>query len=57
MPWLFQLHFKEVENDSLIQHDVVYLRHTENNGILSAVGEDIVLKESKIEGLEGLHFY
>ena len=28
MPWKFVLHFKEVENDSLIQHDIVYLEHT-----------------------------
>lgn len=44
MPWQFQLHFKEVENDSLIQHDIVYLRHTANSGILSAIGRSIVLK-------------
>lgn len=47
MPWQFQIHFKEAENESLIQHDIVYLQHTENNGILSAIGEDIVLKEAK----------
>jgi hypothetical protein len=29
MPWKFRLQFKEVENDSLIQHDIVYLEHTE----------------------------
>ena len=44
MPWQFQIHFKDVNNDSLVQHDIVYLQHTENNGILSAVGEKIVLK-------------
>lgn len=25
MPWQFQLHFKDGDNDSLIQHDIVYL--------------------------------
>lgn len=44
MPWQFQLHFNSVENDSLIQHDIVFLRHTANNGILSAIGQNIVLK-------------
>lgn len=29
MPWRFKLHVNEVINDSLIQHDVVYLQHTE----------------------------
>lgn len=57
MPWQFQIHFKEAENESLIQHDIVYLQHTENNGILSAIGEDIVLKEAKEETSEGLNFY
>lgn len=39
-----------------MQHDIVYLRHTNNGGILSAIGGDIVLKEGKDES-EGLHFY
>lgn len=38
MPWNFQLHFQDVENDSLIQHDIVFFRHTENGGVLSAAG-------------------
>ena len=29
MPWGFQLHFVNVENDSLIQHDIVYFKHTQ----------------------------
>lgn len=29
MPWQFVLHMKEVENDSLIQHDIIYFKHTE----------------------------
>lgn len=29
MPWEFVLHMVEVENDSLIQHDIIYLQHTE----------------------------
>lgn len=29
MPWRFKLHVNDVINDTLIQHDVVYLQHTE----------------------------
>jgi hypothetical protein len=29
MPWRFKLHVNDVVNDTLIQHDVVYLQHTE----------------------------
>lgn len=29
MPWTFQLHFNDADNDSLIQHDIVYLEHTQ----------------------------
>lgn len=29
MPWRFKLHVNDVINDTLIQHDVVYLKHTE----------------------------
>jgi hypothetical protein len=29
MPWRFMLHVNNVVNDTLIQHDVVYLKHTE----------------------------
>lgn len=29
MPWRFKLHVNDVVNDTLIQHDVVYLKHTE----------------------------
>lgn len=29
MPWQFMLHMNEVENDSLIQHDIIYFQHTE----------------------------
>jgi hypothetical protein len=35
MPWLFVLHFNDVDNDSLIQHDIVYLEHTEKYFISS----------------------
>ena len=28
MPWIFNLHFNDADNDSLIQHDIVYLEHT-----------------------------
>jgi hypothetical protein len=57
MPWHFKLHFQDVENDSLIQHDIVYLEHTENGGILSAAKDnEIILKESK-EGNGGFEFY
>ena len=28
MPWIFKLHFNDADNDSLIQHDIVYLKHT-----------------------------
>ena len=57
MPWQFKLHMTEVQNDSLIQHDVIYFQHTENNGILSTQGKDIILKEMKDEGTEDLPFY
>jgi hypothetical protein len=29
MPWEFVLHMVEVDNDSLIQHDIIYFQHTE----------------------------
>lgn len=29
MPWRFNLHVNDLVNDCLIQHDVVYLQHTE----------------------------
>jgi hypothetical protein len=29
MPWRFKIHVNDVINDTLIQHDVVYLKHTE----------------------------
>lgn len=29
MPWIFKLHVNDVINETLIQHDVVYLQHTE----------------------------
>ena len=57
MPWKFQLHMTEVENDSLIQHDIIYFQHTENNGIPSTQGKDIILKEMKEEGGDELPFY
>ncbi len=47
MPWRFKLHVNEVINDSLIQHDVVYLSHTENKGVLSCLGQNLILKELK----------
>lgn len=28
MPWQFVLHMVEVQNDSLIQHDIIYFQHT-----------------------------
>lgn len=28
MPWKFELHFNDIDNDSLIQHDIVYFQHT-----------------------------
>ena len=28
MPWRFKLHVNDVVNDTLIQHDVVFLQHT-----------------------------
>lgn len=36
-PWTFKLHMKEViNNDTLIQHDIGYLQHTQNQGVLIA---------------------
>ena len=45
MPWHFQLHINDIDvTQSLIQHDIIYFQHTENNGILSTSGMDIILK-------------
>lgn len=50
MPWRFQLHFNDPDNDELIQHDIVFFQHTQNNGVLGAIGEEeIALKELKGE--------
>jgi hypothetical protein len=57
MPWQFVLHMNEVENDSLIQHDIIYFQHTENQGVLSTQGKDIILKEMKVEGGDEPPFY
>jgi hypothetical protein len=37
MPWEFVLHMVEVENDSLIQHDIIYFQHTEKYPLAYAV--------------------
>ena len=57
MPWKFALHMNDVDNDILIQHDIVYLQHTENNGVLTASKGKIVLKEMKGESNTELCFY
>lgn len=36
MPWQFVLHMVEVENDSLIQHDIIYFQHTEKYAVCNA---------------------
>lgn len=36
MPWEFVLHMVEVENDSLIQHDIIYFQHTEKYSPVNA---------------------
>lgn len=46
-PWVFKLHMKDVINDTLIQHDIGYLQHTERNGVLIAFKNDVALKEWK----------
>lgn len=38
MPWRFKLHVNNVINDTLIQHDVVYLKHTEKYFLFYAAG-------------------
>ena len=38
MPWRFKLHVNDVVNDTLIQHDVVYLQHTEKYSCCYVVG-------------------
>ena len=38
MAWRFKLHVNDVVNDTLIQHDVVYLKHTEKYGFCDAAG-------------------
>ena len=65
MPWRFQLHIRDIDvTESLIQHDIIYFEHTEkylfswcSKGILSTKGMEIILKEMKEEGGEGLPFY
>ena len=57
MPWRFKLHVNDVVNDTLIQHDVVYLQHTENSGVLSCLGQNLILKELKERTTEELAFY
>jgi hypothetical protein len=37
MPWEFVLHMVEVENESLIQHDIIYFQHTEKYPLHDAV--------------------
>ncbi len=39
MPWRFKLHVNDVINETLIQHDVVYLKHTEKYSIFYAAEE------------------
>jgi hypothetical protein len=57
MPWRFALHVREVVNDTLIQHDVVFLQHTLNQGVLSSYGKNIILKELKDNNTSELRFY
>lgn len=55
MPWRFKLHVRDVINDTLIQHDVVYLNHSQryeyykpfSGGVLATYKGEIVLKEQK----------
>jgi hypothetical protein len=39
MPWRFKLHVNNVVNDTLIQHDVVYLKHTEKYLLFDSAAE------------------
>jgi len=39
MPWKFVLHVNNVINDTLIQHDIVYLSHTEKYNSNNVVTE------------------
>lgn len=58
MPWRFQLHFNDPDNDELIQHDIVFFQHTQNCGVLAAIGqEQIALKELKGEKTSELCFF
>ena len=47
MPWKFKLHMNDVINEKLIQHDIAYLEHTENKGVMTAFKNHVALKESK----------
>jgi hypothetical protein len=38
---------EEVINNTLIQHDIGYLQHTENQGVLIAFRNEVALKEWK----------
>ncbi len=56
MPWKFRLHMKDVVNDILIQHDIGYLQHSGNGGVITAFNNEIGLKEAKVQ-LNTLQFY
>jgi hypothetical protein len=45
MPWRFKLHVNNVENDILVQHDVVFLQHTEKYQLFHVVLESWPLQE------------
>ena len=58
MPWKFVLHFNDVDNDSLIQHDIVYLEHTEKyflNNILVKVSYQWTKDKSFLNKWNNLH--
>ena len=44
MPWRFKLHVNNVENDILVQHDVVYLQHTEKYFLVYLVLGSLLLQ-------------
>lgn len=48
---------KEVINDSLIQHDIGYLQHSQNQGVLVAFRNEVGLKEWKEVGSGALNCY